>query len=235
MKPKNPISVILAVLLVFQLYSCDDGLNDVNTNLRIIPKQVLSANIDINGNMYLIPQMLMAEGGNPSNSYSWALDTASHLPASVRIGSMDGIVTKSGISGTGFTTGLTNFKVIVSDGDNTSSAIVGLQITDYKKSTVAEVQQLSVKEFQLMNAKINQPYCASLFVMGGTPPYTWAIDSGYPSKLETFGLKLDPVCGLISGKIPSTASPLIISFKVEVSDSKGKYALFNPIYKITVN
>jgi hypothetical protein len=234
MKLKNPIPGLLSVLLVFQLSSCDDDMNDVKGNLRIIPKQVLSANIDVNGIMYLIPQKLMAEGGNPMNSYNWELDTASHLPASISVGEIDGIVTMSGTSGAGFKAGITNFKVVVSDGDNTSSAIVGLQITDYKNSTVAEVQQLSVKEYQLMNGKINQPYCASLFVMGGTPPYTWAIDSGYPTKLESFGLSLDPVYGLISGKIPGSASPLILSFKVEVRDSKGKYALFNPIYKITI-
>ena len=169
------------------------------------------------------------------NSYSWALDTASNLPASISIGAIDGIIKKSGTSSDGFIAGNINFKVFVSDGDVTSSEIVRLQITDNKISPVAEVQQLAVNDFQLINGKKSQPYCASLFVKGGTPPYTWAIDSVYPSKLESYGLSLDPVYGLISGTIPGSASPYILSFKVIIQDSKGKYAIFDPTYKITIN
>jgi hypothetical protein len=235
MKPTNLIVKLFLLLLIIQLTSCEDSENEPVSNLRILKKQVLSANIDGWGNLSFIPQMIMVEGGNPSNFYSWELDTASNLPASVSIGAIDGIIKNSGTSSDGFTAGNINFKVIVTDGENTSSEIVRLQITDYKISPAADVQQLPVGEYQLINGKINQPYCTSLFVMGGTPPYTWAIDSSYTTKLGSYGLSLDPDYGLISGRIPASVSPLILSFKVVVRDSKGKYALFNPIYKITVN
>ena len=235
MKPTNLIAQLILALLYLQLTSCEDPVNDTYGNLRIIPRQVLYANIDGWGNIYFAPQKLMAEGGNPLNSYTWALDTASKLPASVRIGDVDGIIRNIGTSNDGFAAGYINFKVLISDGDQTSSEVVRLQTSDNKISTVTPVQQLPVVEYQLMNAKINQAYFATLFVKGGTPPYTWAIDSSYTTKLGLYGLSLDPVYGSISGKVPSSASPYIVSFKVVIRDSKGKNAMFNPIYKITVN
>jgi hypothetical protein len=235
MKSKNPIVFLVLVMLVFQMSSCDDLMNDSGSNLRIVPGQVLSANIDANGNMYFMPQMLMAEGGNPFHTYNWSIDAGSNPPAGVSIGAIDGIVTRSNTSGTGFAAGTTSFRVKVSDGDDTKAENVGLHITNYSVSPVADVQQLPVNEYQLMDGKINQKYCASLFVMGGTPPYTWALDGSYPSQLATYGLSLDPIYGLISGTIPNSATPVTLSFKVVIRDSKGKYALFSPIYKIRVS
>ena len=235
MKSTNLIIQLFLFILTFQFTSCEDLTNDTESNLRILPKQVLSANIDARGNMYFMPQMLMAEGGNPFHTYSWSLDMSSNPPSGVSIGAIDGIITRSNTSGTGFTAGTVNFKVNVSDGDKTRSEMVGLHITNYEISPVADVQQLPVIEYQLMNARINQPYCSSLFVMGGTPPYTWAIDSDYPSSLGAYGLSVDPIYGLVKGTIPNSSSPVTLSFKVVIRDSKGKYALFDPIYRINVN
>jgi len=235
MKSTSFILRLLSVLLIVPFFSCDDLTGDTGSTLRILPQQVLSANIDASGKMYFMPQMLMAEGGNPFHTYSWSLDMGSNPPSGVSIGAIDGIVTRQSTSGTGFSAGTVNFKVNVSDGNKTSSEIVGLHITNYEISPVADVQQLPVNEYQLINGKINQPYCASLFVMGGTPPFTWAIDSDYPSNLTAYGLSLDPIYGLISGTIPNSATPIVLSFKVVIRDSQGKYALFDPIYKITVN
>jgi hypothetical protein len=235
MKSNNLFIRLFFVLLVIQLASCEDLTNDVAGNLRILPNQVLSANIDASGNMYFMPQMLMAEGGNPFHTYSWSIDKSSNPPSGVSIGAIDGIVTRSNTSGTGFKAGTTNFKVNVSDGDKSRSEIVGLNITNYEISPVADVQQLPVSEYQLMSGKRNQSYCSSLFVMGGTPPYTWAVDSDYPTNLDSYGLSIDPIYGLVSGTIPNSASPATLSFRVVIRDSKGKNALFDPVYKITVN
>lgn len=235
MNPINVIRHLLLILLAFQLTSCDKLLDETADNLRILPGQVLSANIDASGKMYFMPQMLMAEGGNPFHTYSWSLDLGSNPPSGVSIGAIDGIVTRQSTSGTGFTAGTTSFVVKVSDGDKSASEKVSLHITNYDISPVADVQQLPVGEFQLMDGKINRKYCASLFVMGGTPPYTWAVDSDYPSDLKSYGLSLDPIYGLISGTIPNSASPAVISFKVVIRDSKGQYALFDPVYKIRIN
>lgn len=235
MKSTNLNITAFLIVCVFYFCSCEDLLDNSASNLRILPNQVLSANIDANGNMYFMPQMLMAEGGNPFHTYSWSLDMGSNPPSGVSIGSIDGIVTRSSTSGTGFTAGTLNFKVNVSDGDKKRTESVALHITNYSVSPVADVQQLPVNEFQLMDAKINQNYCASLFVVGGTPPYTWAIDSEYPSDLESYGLSLNPIYGLISGTIPNSAKPTNLSFRVVIRDSKGNNALFNPIYKISIN
>ncbi len=235
MKSINLILRLFFVLLVIQFTSCEDLTKDAASNLRILPGQVLSANIDASGKMYFMPQMLMAEGGNPFHTYSWSLDMSSNPPSGVSIGAIDGIVTRSNTSGTGFKTGNTSFKVKVSDGDKTATEIVGLHITNYEISPVADVQQLPVNEYQLLDGKINQKYCASLFVMGGTPPYTWAVDSDYSSNLDSYGLSINPIYGLVSGTIPNSASPAVISFKVVIRDSKGQYALFDPIYKIRIN
>lgn len=235
MKSTNPIVYLVLVMLAMQLTSCDDLLNDAGSNLRILPGQVLSANIDASGNMYFMPQMLMAEGGNPFHTYNWSVDAGSNPPAGVGIGAIDGIVTRSNTLGTGFTAGTTTFRVKVSDGDATRTENVGLHITNYSVSPVADVQQLPVSEHQLMDGKINQKYCASLFVMGGTPPYTWAADGSYPNQLAAYGLIIDPVYGLVKGTIPNSAAPATLSFKVVIRDSKMKTALFSPVYKIRVN
>lgn len=232
MKSANRLIKVLLFLFVIQFWSCEDPTDESNRNLRILPGQMLSANIDANGSMYFMPQMLMAEGGNPFHSYSWSLDKSSNPPSGLTIGAIDGIAIRSNTSGTGFTAGTTYFKVTVSDGDQVRTESVGLHITNYEVSPVADVQQLPVNEFKLMDGKINSSYCASLFVMGGTPPYTWAIDSDYPSNIESYGLSLDPIYGLISGTIPDTAPQTDLTFRVVIRDSKGNYALFNPIYKI---
>lgn len=227
--------VLLFVSLVVLFSSCDKLTNDSPDNLRILPGQVLSANIDASGNMYFMPQMLMAEGGNPFHTYDWSIDAGSNPPSGVSVGSIDGIVIRSSTSGTGFAAGTTSFGIKVSDGDKVRSETVSLHITNSSVSPVADVQQLPLTEFKLMDGKVGQPYCASLFVMGGTPPYTWAIDTSYPSNLESFGLSLTPIYGLIKGTIPGTISQYDLSFRVVIRDSKGKTALFNPIYKIHIS
>ena len=235
MKSTKPIVYLVLVMFAINLSSCEDLIGDTSSTLRVLPGQVLSANIDASGNMYFMPQMLMAEGGNPFHTYNWSIETGSNPPAGVSIGAMDGIVTRANTSGTGFSAGNTTFRVKVSDGDATSSENVGLHITNYSVSPVADVQQLPVSEYQLMDAKVNQKYCASLFVMGGTPPYTWAVDSSYPSNLDAYGLSINPIYGLVSGTIPNSAAPATLSFKVVIRDSKMKTALFSPVYKIRVN
>jgi hypothetical protein len=234
MKFINPTLKLLFVFVVFYLVSCNDETNEIGSNLAVVPKQMLSANISIRGTIRLMPQMLMAQGGNPSDSYTWEIDTSFKAPERLRIGATDGIVTLEGASAEGFKAGTTYFRVMVSDGEYTSKGMVGLVITDYKVDPISVVQQLDAPGYQLMNGVLGEPYCASLFVMGGTPPYTFLMDSVYSSEIELYGLSLDPDYGLITGKIPKNAVPRVLSFRVEIEDSKGKTAIYNPDYKIRI-
>lgn len=235
MKILNPISKQIFVFLFVAFISCDDESTGVGSNLQIVPKQILTANINYRGTINLIPQMLMAQGGNPTESYTWEIDTSYiATPERIKIEATSGIVTLEGLSTDGFKTGTTYFRVLVSDGENTSTGMVGLKITDHKLDPVSDVQQLQVSDYQLMNGALSQPYCASLFVMGGTPPYTFEMDSVYSNELEKYGLDLDKEFGLIIGEIPKAAVPRLVSFKIDVVDSKGKTALYNPMYKIRV-
>jgi len=237
MKSANRIIRLVLILATLSFVSCEDSLDASSDNLRILPNQVLSANIDASGNMYFMPQMLMAEGGNPFHTYNWSLDVGSNPPSGVSIGAIDGIVTRSSTSSTGFSKGMVTFRVKVSDGDKSRTESVGLNIGNSSISPVADVQQLPVNEFQLMDAKVNSKYCASLFVMGGTPPYTWVMDSEFSpiSKMESFGLNVDPIYGIVSGTILNSAPEAELKFKVIIRDSKGKTALFSPTYKIRIN
>lgn len=235
MKTQNPIFKLFFILLIFHLISCSDDTTDVGTNLQVVPQQMLSANINYRGTINLIPQMLMAQGGEPKGSYNWEIDT-SYLatPERISIEATSGIVTLEGASTEGFETGTTYFRVLVSDGEFTSRGMVGLKITDYKVDPVSDVQQLQVADYQLMNGTLGQHYCASLFVMGGTPPYSFDLDTAYTSELDKYGLNIDSEYGLVYGKIPKNAVPRLLSFRVDIRDSRGKTALYNPIYKIRI-
>lgn len=235
MKFLNPISKLALVILFITFFSCDDDTTEVGSNLQVVPKQMLSANINYRGTINLIPQMLMAQGGNPEESYTWEIDTSYiATPERVQIEATTGIVTLEGLSSEGFKTGTTYFRVLVSDGDFTSKGMVGIKITDHKVDPVSDIQQLEDSDYQLMNGILAQPYCTSLFVMGGTPPYTFSMDSLYSAELEKYDLSLDEEFGIISGEIPNNAKPRILSFKIDIQDAKGKTALYNPMYKIRV-
>ncbi len=235
MKLLNPILKLFFAIMLLQSISCSDDTVEIGSNLQVVPQQILTANINYRGTIKLIPQMLMAQGGNPDKSYTWEIDT-SYLatPERVRIEATSGIVTLEGASAEGFKTGTTYFRVLVSDGEFTSKGMVGIKITDHKLDPVSDLQQLQAADYQLMNGVLDQFYCASLFAMGGTPPYTFSMDTVDTAELEEYGLSLNDEFGLISGEIPKDVPPRLLSFKVDIKDSRGKSALYNPIYKIRV-
>ena len=235
MKTRTFALLMMVLVAFFQFTSCDELTGESGSELRILPGQVVSANIDAKGTLYVAPQMIMAEGGNPFHSYDWSVDLGSNPPSGVSIGALSGIITRDNTSATGFSAGTRNFTLKVSDGSQVRSGNVSLNITSYDIHPEAVLQQLPVGEYQLMSATPDKPYCASLFIMGGTPPYMWAVDPEYSQAFSAAGLTLDPIYGLVKGTMTSANAGKTISFKVVVRDSKIKTAVYEPLYTIRVN
>ena len=72
---------------------------------------------------------------------------------------------------------------------------------------------------------VGQSYSALLAATGGTPPYQWAVGTGYPA-----GLSLNPQTGVISGT-PSASGAY--SFSVQVTDTAQATA--TATFSLTVN
>jgi hypothetical protein len=235
MKTRTFALLLLTLAAFFQFTSCDELTGESGSELRILPGQVISANIDAKGTLYVAPQMVMAEGGNPFHSYDWSVDMGSNPPSGVSIGAISGIITRDNTSAAGFSAGTRSFTLKVSDGSQVKSGNVSLHITSYDIHPEAVLQQLPVGEYPLMSATTDKPYCASLFIMGGTPPYMWAVDPEYSQAFSAAGLTLDPIYGLVKGTLTSANAGKTISFKVVVRDSKIKTAVYEPLYTIRVN
>ena len=94
--------------------------------------------------------------------------------------------------------------------------------TASKTFTLVVTSQLTVSTTTLPGLVVGQAYSVTLLAIGGTGPYTWAIDSTTP--LPT-GLALNATSGVISGTVTSlpsactAGSPCNISVKVNVTDS----------------
>lgn len=237
----NIIVRVLSVLLLLTIASCkkeDDSSG--NSSLRILTSptgqnQSITANIDNTGYTNFNPQTLLAEGGSPLHNYNWSLDLSSNPPAGITIAPLTGVINRAGHSSAGLSVGTTTFKVTVSDGSATRTESIDLIVTGYTPGPLALLQQLS-SAFELKDGEINKPYGASLFVTGGTPPYTWALDSSYPGSadLTNAGLTIEATGGIVRGTILNSAAGSTINFKIIVTDSAGDVAIFSPVYTIHV-
>ena len=89
---------------------------------------------------------------------------------------------------------------------------------------------------ELIDAEPGKGYGASLFVLGGTPPYYWREDSSYSAgtDLSTVGLSIGYTNGVVSGTPPSSASGKTVRFRVVVKDATGDVAAYQPIYTINI-
>lgn len=232
------LSFILMVIFSFSCISCEKILN-TSTNLRVLTSptgqnQTVTANIDDNGVLIFNPQMLMAEGGNPLRNYNWSLVASGNPPASLRIASQTGVMTWNGSSATGLTRGgVTTVQVEVSDGDATKKGSIDIYVSDYSIGPSAILQQL-FSPFTLMDGTKGKEYAASLFVMGGVPPYSWHLDETYTDSndLTMAELSLDNTSGIIRGTVNPNFSGTQIKFRATVTDNNGDSS--NGIYIINV-
>lgn len=210
--------------------------SDSGSSLRVIPGQTISANIDSSGYTNFNAQTVLADGGSPLRNYEWSLDLASNPPSGIAIGPLTGVISRAGTSSVGLSVGTTSFRVKVSDGNVTRTGTVTLQVTGATPGMEAVLQQLPV-DFQLKDGEANKAYGASLFVMGGTPPYSWRLDASYAGSadLTMAGLTVDGVSGMVRGTIVNSAAGRTIRFRVLVTDNAGDTAVYSPVYTIKVD
>jgi len=130
--------------------------------------------------------------------YIWSI-TLGVLPAGLSLDANAGT-----ISGTAKVTGASNFTVQVIDAKG---------VTATKQFSITISGGLTITTAPgLRNASIGLAYSATLSAAGGTPPYTWIVNSG---SLPT-GLTLNSSTGAISG-LPSSSGSF--KFTVQVTDS----------------
>jgi hypothetical protein len=215
------------------------------TTLRILPGHNLGACIDTyTGESYVPPQTLMAAGGSPFAGYTWSIASQSSYPIGTTVWSQSGVFVSNGgaLAGPGQYT----FTMEVSDGTSTATGSVTLVVTTASSAPSdgipmpgcpwALLQQYPSESFALDDAIANKPYGASLFVMGGTPPYSWSEDASYSGRGDSdlSGLTIDQSSGIVRGTPFDSASGKTLKFRVIVKDSAGYTAYSGPVYTITV-
>ena len=248
------LSAVCAAILGLSLISCGGGGDSTYTEvvvsgspLRIIPGFTLNACIDKDTKTgYITPQTLMAAGGRPFPYYKWSI--AFPPPFGMNVDKFTGVFSSTVPSSTLYIdlNAILPGKlltILVSDGasvgEMTATGTVPLNISFGDPGVgcpFTVLQQLPYSSFALDDAYANQPYGATLFVMGGKPPYKWAEDTTYIGRtgLATVGLVLDPMYGLVRSTAFNSASGTTVKFRVIVTDSAGNVAANAPVYSIRI-
>ncbi len=150
---------------------------------------------------------LTANGG--VSPYTWSI-TSGSLPSGLSLQS------NGAISGTPDSYGVSNFTVMVTDGENATTT-QNLQLT-------VENSPLGILTTTLPNGQVGAAYTVNLQADGGEAPYSWSVTGSLPS-----GLALNS-SGLISGTPDSVGS---VNFTVQVTDNNSDTA--TQALTITVN
>lgn len=234
--------LLFGIMGVLSLHSCKKE-ETTSCTLRILKSptgqnQSIFANIDVNENNYTVinPQALLADGGTPLRNYTWSIESSPTPPSGYIFWPLTGVIDRTGTTPNGLTVGTRKFKVKVSDGSCSKSEYIDLIITDDPLSPTAVLQQLS-GSFTLKSADAGKAYGASLYALGGVPPYHWHLDETYAGSadLTNAGLQVEEAAGIVRGTVLSSALGKTIKFKVVLTDSKGDKALVGTTYTIVVN
>jgi len=234
--------LLFAIMGILSLQSCQKE-KTTSCTLRILKSptgqnQSISANIDIDDNNYtnINPQALLADGGTPLRNYNWSIESSPTPPSGYIFWPLTGVIGRTGNTPNGLTVGVRKIKVKVSDGSCSKSEYIDLIVTGDPFSPKAVLQQLT-GAFSLKNADPGKTYGASLFALGGEPPYHWHLDETYAGSadLTNAGLQVEEAAGIVRGTVTPSASGKTIKFKVVLTDSKGDKALVANTYTIVVN
>jgi hypothetical protein len=257
MKSKMTFLIVALFLSAFISFtSCTKDGEGTSTSLRILPGFVLSACIDTyTGKSNIDPQTLMAAGGSPFKGYTWSIASQSSYPMGTTVLSQSGIFVSNGgalLIKAGQKSWQQLFTVEVSDGTSTKTGIVTLNVTTASSAPSggipmpgcpeALLSQMNVGSFVLDDAYANKPYGASLFAMGGTPPYSWHEDTSYSGRgdFDQSGLTIDQNSGIVRGTLLNSSSGKTLKFRVIVQDAAGDtdlnshYNVDWTVYSITV-
>lgn len=210
------------------------------TTLRILPGYTLSACIHTyTGKSYVNPQTLMAAGGSPFAGYTWS---TSGFPMGTTVAPLTGVFSSNGGA---LIAGQQPFTVEVYDGTSTATGSVTLNVKTASSAPsggvpgvgcpFAILQQYPSGSFALDDANANEPYGASLFAMGGTPPYSWSEDASYSGRgdFDLSGLTIGQSSGIVRGTLFNSSSGKTLKFRVIVRDNAGDTSS-GPVYTITV-
>ena len=239
MKRDSAMGILLApaVLLLLLGLSCSLFNSSGDIEFPPVGYLIISYNTDTT---IVNAQTLLAEGGAPLNGYSWTLASGSTYPAGTTVDALTGVFKPTGGAVT-HTAG--TFKVHVTAGSNNgTSGSYTVKVMDYGTGPVpsAILQQwptdVDPSALELIDAEPGKGYGASLFVLGGTPPYYWREDSSYSAgtDLSTVGLSIGYLNGVVSGTPPSSASGKTVRFRVVVRDATGDVAAYQPVYTINI-
>jgi hypothetical protein len=185
------------------------------------------------------PQTLMAYGGTPLSAYTWGKPAMGRFPPAGTIIDPNGVFRGNGGA---LTEGTYIFDVQVSDGSKTATAALQISIRKIVNkpgdiptpAPTAVFQQPLVNAIPLVNGIAGEYYASSLYVTGGTPPYSWAIDPAYEKNFALSGLSIDKAGGIVRGTIGPALSGQTIEFKVMVKDNTGAVAIGDTVYSILV-
>jgi len=144
-------------------------------------------------------QTLKASGG--SGSYSWSIASGA-LPAGFTLKAKTG-----GISGIPGQAGTFNFTVQVSDGKDTLTKDLSINVMSNTKPMYINTASLDPNE-------IGAPYYREMGASGGSGKYSWSVSAGTLPD----GLSLNAETGVISGRATQEG---IFGFTVTIEDSEG--------------
>lgn len=191
----------------------------VTSSLAILPSQVVSGQIDLNGgaSSHIDPLTVVATGGKTLSGYTWTTTTGFPLPhPSIAISGLQGVI--AGRSTT-LQQGLFTMYVTVTDDSGTPrNGLVTIDLRSTCNSNPATLIPCSsatlstVHNDYLPAGKVGSDYAATILAGGGQPPYSWALASGTLPP----GISIDQARGVIRG-VPTTAGTY--QFYVRVTDA----------------
>jgi len=181
------------------------------TTMAVYAGQVVSGQTDANGGAQtkVFPQTLVATGGQLLSQYTWSKTSGYALPMAGLFLDPNGVVTGSGSS---IQPGTYTMRVDVKDATSIiRSGLVTVQIRSCNSASgttnpCMAVDLQSTGSFYLPAGKVGVEYAATIFTMGGTPPYRWAKSSG----ALPLGMSIDNAGGVFKGK-PTVAGTYTVN------------------------